>query len=50
MKLDPVTRITRTGLPVELRSASEADAQLELDYLKQVCTETPFLLNAPEEI
>ena len=50
MKLESVFKTSKTGLEVEFRSASQDEARLEVDYLKQLCGESPFLLSEPEEV
>ncbi len=50
MKLDSIYKKTKTGLAVEFRSASPADAQIMIDYLKKVCGETRFLLSEAEDV
>lgn len=50
MKFETEYRITKTGLRVGFRSACADDAQLEIDYLKRVCGETPFLLSEAEDV
>lgn len=50
MKYGPVVKHTKTGLEVTFKSAVPDDACLIIDYLKQVCGESPFLLSGPEEV
>jgi len=50
MKLESIYRTTKTGLTVEFRSAAADEALLEIDYLKLVCAESPFLLSESEEV
>lgn len=50
MKLESIYRKTKSGLTVEFRSASPDEAQMEIDYLKRVCGETPFLLTEAEDV
>ena len=41
---------TVNGHELMLRNATEADAQIMIDYLRRVCGETKFLLKEPDEI
>lgn len=41
---------TVNGHELMLRNATEADAQMMIDYLRRVCGETKFLLKEPDEI
>ena len=50
MKLDPIELTTKSGLVVTFRSPSLEEARLCIDYLRQVCAETPYLSSEPEEI
>lgn len=50
MKLDTIRKTTKTGLPVEFRSASEADAQAEIEHIHRICGETRFLMREAEEV
>lgn len=38
------------GTELRLRNAREEDAEILIDYLKQTCGETRFLVKEPEEI
>lgn len=38
------------GTELRLRNAREEDAEMLIDYLKQTCGETRFLVKEPEEI
>lgn len=42
--------IDLNGKELVLRSATEADAEMLINYLKTICGETPFLIKEPEEI
>lgn len=44
MKYERKELKTKTGFTVELASAAEDEAAEEIEYLKRVCDETPFLL------
>lgn len=50
MKLDPIELTTKSGLSVTFRSPTLEEARLCIDYLRQVCEETPYLSSEPEEI
>lgn len=50
MKIQPIERITKTGKAVSFRNACEDDARMEIDYLKRVCDESPFLLTSSDEV
>ena len=46
----PIKRGTNQPLQLQLRTASEEDAKLLIDYLKRVCAESRYLLKEPEEV
>ncbi len=50
MEFKEITQTTKTGLAVTFRSAEPEEAQIEIDYLKRVCGETPFLLSDADEV
>ncbi len=47
--IEPVELITKKGRRVTLRTAQPEDGEKVLQYTKQVLTEAPFLVTAPEE-
>lgn len=49
MRIDDI-KIMMNGKELLLRSATEEDAQMLLDYIKVTCGETRFLVKEPEEI
>ena len=49
MKVPEMT-IHAKGREIVLRTATEQDAQMLIDYLKKTCAETRFLAKEPEEI
>lgn len=46
----PEMTIYVNGREIVLRTATEQDAQMLIDYLKKTCAETRFLVKEPEEI
>ncbi len=46
----PEMTIRAKGQAIILRTATEQDAQMLIDYLKKTCAETRFLAKEPEEI
>lgn len=50
MKLEQLSFTTKNGKTVVFRSATAENAQKEIDYLKQLCSESRFLLSEPEDV
>lgn len=50
MQYGPVLRQTSRGLTIELKSAAEEDAQVNLDFYRKAAGETRFLLSDPEDL
>ena len=50
MKQEIIKKKTKTGIEVSFKNAEAAEAEDEINYLKQCCGETRFLLSEPEDV
>ena len=49
MKFGPLFVTDKNGNEIELRSAGVSDAQVLIDYMQKIVTETPYLIREPGE-